>query len=563
MAITNVTGGKFLNFTNGDCRITVLAVDATNTGSKNIKIYSALMSVPDTGVALPLDTIIGRSRTINDIFNTYGSFAGSTTGTENLIDKATSISLADDFVYLSNTANGVEINKNVIVGMLMGESFYDGSSLQKIIGTNGALKNGRAASSDIEYKALFLDNGRLTVPQASDEFGDAVTSENTRITAYNNSTLCVMLEFMTEFSSSEKQGYRFVYSANSNVMENEGDDYNKISFDTQILCDVSYIDKPFIDGITETKTSEDFFVKDLTGGYGVSPYLADVGVIVPQGAAFADISEINTLFSSTYTNFTEDDYIFITDQIDIDGIKRGILAQFDSGSGLVDNIINLSEGDVIGIAKTIDLSSYTVPFAGLNKNDITFDTDPLFYTMVTEGTGNYFTEVDDNNLEVKPFNVDYIVQISPTTDESIVDTIKDSNSILEANKTYCIVRSTGSTYAGTFAIVKGTGATPVDADFYQCKNTDSLNPIFFANRFIEGEAGLDSFDYTNSNNTINIINCYVAALITDPTSIFGKFKGRASSAILNDNLDNVTTGNYVYTVRDFNFETGDFMDAKI
>ena len=41
---------------------------------------------------------MGRNREINDIFDTTGSYAGSTKGNEQLIDKTQSIQFANDYV---------------------------------------------------------------------------------------------------------------------------------------------------------------------------------------------------------------------------------------------------------------------------------------------------------------------------------------------------------------------------------------------------------------------------------------------------------------------------------
>lgn len=250
-----ISNGKFTNFTNGLVRVTVLGEHMSSVEDIHpIRIFSTLISIPDTGISLPLDTILGRNREINDIFDATGSFAGSTSGNETLIDKTQSITFADDFVYLAkniiDTASSKSALYNMLAADIIGVENGLATSMEKykVVGTNGNFKRQKQATSDRNHRYLFLEDGKLVVPQASDADGNVLLQSNTRVTAYNNFTLCIMLEFLTEFSSDYKQGYRFVYSSPSNLMWNEADDYNKISMDVQFLCDYRIIDKWFIDG---------------------------------------------------------------------------------------------------------------------------------------------------------------------------------------------------------------------------------------------------------------------------------------------------------------------------
>lgn len=243
-----ISNGKFVNFTNGLCRVTALT---ENMDSHKIEIFSSIISVPDTGVTLPFDTILGRNREINDVYDATGSFAGSTTGNETLVDKTQSITLADDYVYLSDNPANVAECKNVLISMLSGEMFTgpDGH-IRKVIGTNGNVKRGKRANSNLPFMELLREDGMLKVPQASDNDGNPLLVYNSRVTAYNNFSLCVMLEFITEFSSTDKQGYRFAYVLNSNILQNEQDDYNKFTMDATFLCDYRNIDRYFVEGIS-------------------------------------------------------------------------------------------------------------------------------------------------------------------------------------------------------------------------------------------------------------------------------------------------------------------------
>lgn len=250
-----ISNGKFTNFTNGLVRVTVLAEKMSGEEQIHpLALFSTLISIPDTGISLPLDTILGRNREINDIFDATGSFAGSTSGNETLVDKTQSITFADDFVYLAKNVLDTASSKSALYNMLAADVIGVESGLKdsiekyKIVGTNGNFKRTKNATSDRNHRYLLLEDGRLVVPQASDAEGNVLLQSNTRVTAYNNFTLCIMLEFLTEFSSDYKQGYRFCYASPSNLMWNEADDYNKLSMDVQFLCDYRIIDKWFIDG---------------------------------------------------------------------------------------------------------------------------------------------------------------------------------------------------------------------------------------------------------------------------------------------------------------------------
>lgn len=166
---------------------------------------------------------------------------------------------ADDFVYLAKKSSDVAASKNVMYSMLeagrftntnLGDTGAD-ATVWKVAGTNGNVKRGKQATSDLNHRYLLLQDGKLIIPQASENDGSVRLQDNTRVSAYNTSTLCVMIEVMGEFSGLYKQGYRFVYCSPANLMWNEGDDYNRISTDVQFLCDFRVINNFFIDGVSQ------------------------------------------------------------------------------------------------------------------------------------------------------------------------------------------------------------------------------------------------------------------------------------------------------------------------
>ncbi|MGL4998145.1 MAG: hypothetical protein ACRC5T_04190 [Cetobacterium sp.] len=258
-------GSKFVNFTNGVMRITVIGEDCSvdqpvdglkfvgDVGALSAKphklaIYSAEVSIPDTGIAIPLDTIMGRTRDINDIFNTKGSYAGSTMGNEQLNTTDMSLGFTEDYVYLSDNPQGHIVSRDILRSMLSADSIGINGKIIKIAGTNGSVKRGREASSDRYFGGLFVTDGKIVVPQASDSNGESILESNTRVSAYNTSALTVMLEFLYTFSAEETNGFRFTYALNGGFNYQEGDDVNKVTCTSQILCDPRTIKDFWING---------------------------------------------------------------------------------------------------------------------------------------------------------------------------------------------------------------------------------------------------------------------------------------------------------------------------
>ncbi|MGL5099477.1 MAG: hypothetical protein ACRC6B_05495, partial [Fusobacteriaceae bacterium] len=224
----------------------------------------------DTGIAIPLDTIMGRTRDINDIFNTKGSYAGSTMGNEQLNTSDMSVGFTEDYVYLSDNPQGHIVSRDILRSMLSADSFGLDGKIIKIAGTNGSIKRGREASSDRYFGGLFVTDGRIVVPQASNEHGEAVLESNTRVSAYNTSALTVMLEFLYTFSAEETNGFRFAYVLNGGFNYQEGDDVNKVTCTSQILCDPRTIKDFWINGdapgsvkMNDTEMASAFKIDDV------------------------------------------------------------------------------------------------------------------------------------------------------------------------------------------------------------------------------------------------------------------------------------------------------------
>jgi hypothetical protein len=150
--------------------------------------------------------------------------------------------------------------KDTLRAMILGDAFETSVTIPvdasespaphtiKVAGTNGVVKRGRGATSDLSFGALFYNDGRFIVPQASDQAGKPLREPNTRVGAYNTTALTVMLEFLYEFSTTRRQGYRLVYALNGELQFTEADDANSLSFNAQLLCDTIDIDDFWIYG---------------------------------------------------------------------------------------------------------------------------------------------------------------------------------------------------------------------------------------------------------------------------------------------------------------------------
>lgn len=255
----NLTNAQYVNITTGEVRITAFA----QNGAGEVKVFSLPFSTPTGGISVSVDTILGRNREINDIFNKAGNFAGTTSGKEVLVAKDGSITLKDDFVYLSSgTSKSIETTKSLMRSLAMGDMFTSKAEITgvpsvtavpyKVVGTNGTVKTGLSATGNKIFGLLTQLDGRLVVPQSAAMDGtlmESITTANTRVTAYNKSSICVMFEILTTFDTNKSEGYRFVYTLNSNFKYQEADDANEVSFDQMMLSDVRYISTFFYKGI--------------------------------------------------------------------------------------------------------------------------------------------------------------------------------------------------------------------------------------------------------------------------------------------------------------------------
>ena len=355
----NLANGQYVNITSGEVRITALA---QNSGG-SVRIFTVPFSTPTGGISVAVDTILGRNREIKDIFNKIGSFSGSTSGNEILVTKQGSITLKDDFVYFSSAnANSIEQTKSLIKALTMGDIFVTGGASYKVVGTNGVIKSGLSTTSNKIFGLLTKLDGRLIIPQSiirGTDIMETPTVANSRITAYNKSSVCVMFEIMTKYNENKSEGYRFVYTLNSNFKYQEQDQANEISFDQLILSDVRYIDKFFYQGFSTGET----------------------GTNVPARSVKVGVTNIN-MFKAPITN-----------SIVIAGGTGGVvenipLANFTTANGLPTNKIN----------SLLEISAYTPSLGDIWIANYTSIAGKTYYMILRYNTTGSKWEFLKNNV---------------------------------------------------------------------------------------------------------------------------------------------------------------------
>lgn len=273
LRVNTLSGNQLFNFANGMMRITVIAekinqADANET--RPLVIHSAEVAIPDSGIDLPLGTIKGINREINDVFNSRQDFATSTIGKQILTEKSVDISFAVDAnMMLMDGSGSATVANNILFQMFTSGGYklkseagiFENQYMYKVAGTNGTTKRSSQCKTDLDFKGLFWRDGMLAEPQAANELGELLLTENTRVTAYNNFNLCVMLEFIYKFSEAKVTGVRFPYCTCGEPSMTEGEDYNKFKFKSNLLSDSREINKSFIEGIS--KYEEQMYAKEI------------------------------------------------------------------------------------------------------------------------------------------------------------------------------------------------------------------------------------------------------------------------------------------------------------
>jgi len=228
----------------GCMRLTWLAENLT-TGIASI--FTMKMSIPDEGISYDLGTLNGRVPETQYNTKCTGKGAGLTRGNTTYNERTVSFTIGDDY----NSLNAVDptVCRQLVVAVLNGETFYVGSDIYKVIGTNGVRAVG-SFLNDLDHKFLFLEEGRVYSPDLSNADGTTATETNNFVTAYKENN-CIAMEFLYAFTSNKTKGDRIPYilASGSTFQEGSGSDYNKYSIEAMRYSDVVSTDKYLLQGL--------------------------------------------------------------------------------------------------------------------------------------------------------------------------------------------------------------------------------------------------------------------------------------------------------------------------
>lgn len=247
MASNEIQNAGLTNQYSGCCRVSVIGEDKV---SGIASIYSSLISLPDT-ITVNEDFILGKTRGNTPIYNCFGKLAGRTKGTVTINDQTLDLSMGLDYVYSASNSKFIEVSKNSLQAMIVGDSFVD-TNVIKIVGTNGC-RNVIPVSTLTDAQYPFYRDTLLITPNSDDGTGKPNLEANTTISAYDD---VVTVAFETVHAvSGKKQGVRAANISFGTPTFTEATDQNKFSVSGARLCDVRYIDKYFIDGLTAPDTA--------------------------------------------------------------------------------------------------------------------------------------------------------------------------------------------------------------------------------------------------------------------------------------------------------------------
>lgn len=253
------------NYELGESRLTVLAEDKA-TGLVNI--YTIPFTA-DPGIQFPMGTMRKNTREKTMQFNQDGSRGTYTFQKEPIEDRTLSLTYNDDAFYWGERVC-INVDKSVLSAMFAGESFKDTNVVQKIVGTNGT-RMINPVSTNNGFANLFLLDGKSALPNTDDGTGLPRLIDNDDISAYNRFGLTVMIEIMTDISTTsgaKSQGLRWVYCAPKMANLTQNEDVNKKVAEFDVFCDTLYIDSFFVDSISgglSTGTEADVATSSISG----------------------------------------------------------------------------------------------------------------------------------------------------------------------------------------------------------------------------------------------------------------------------------------------------------
>lgn len=183
-----------------------LTTDALGLYTLDIPIHSPL-----TG--FPLDRISGRSRAENMVMATDGSLGDITISDVEIPTPEGTLTISDNSLFRTGTV--VAGYRDTIIGMILGESFYDGKGYKiKVLGVAGNVKNNKWRYNK-DWKYFFELDNKLILPYSETE------DINKFMNATSKHSLCVAMEIKGTYNdfSTRVLKYGAVFFSGSGISE--------------------------------------------------------------------------------------------------------------------------------------------------------------------------------------------------------------------------------------------------------------------------------------------------------------------------------------------------------
>lgn len=183
-----------------------LTTDALGLYTLDIPIHSPLSG-------FPLDRISGRSRTENMVMATDGSLGDITISDVEIPTQEGTLTISDNSLFRTGTV--VAGYRDAIIGMILGESFFDGKGDKiKVLGVAGNVKNNRWRYNN-DWKYFFDLDNKLILPYSETE------DINKFMNATSKHSICVAMEVKGTYNdfSARVLKYGAVFFSGSGISE--------------------------------------------------------------------------------------------------------------------------------------------------------------------------------------------------------------------------------------------------------------------------------------------------------------------------------------------------------
>ena len=232
---------------------------AENLTTGVVKLFSFVGAMPDKSLSMSFTPILGKDKNTNDIFISNGLYGATTTAEQVVTENEFSFQLNKDFNTEINELDPT-VCRDVLQAIISGEKFkYDGDEWI-VIGTNGARYIGKLSTTDVKY--FFLEEGKLTVPNAWDENGEKLLIDNGKAAPFSDTAL-VAFESTGYFGTDQRKGFRVPYAFETEKMFNQDTAADNYGTTMKRLSDVRFTDGSIYDTLTDPQELSTTDTKEL------------------------------------------------------------------------------------------------------------------------------------------------------------------------------------------------------------------------------------------------------------------------------------------------------------